>query len=1063
MRLNKYLTSTLFTGLFLTAAAMTHAQAAGQTVLAPTGNWAISKIEKEKQGGSYCTLSRKYENGAVLSLARNETEEYSLALDFQKPTFQKDRALKINLQPGPGQLRAYDMMPTSERAVVVRLGWDEGFFNALDKSQQMKVTLGEQSYAFAMPEIARGQADLKECMDGLKAAKNKGEAKEQVATKDVLAAEPGQTSAAFAAEKTADAAAATMAKAEVAAEETAKESKGFFASLTDGFDLKGGKKQNKTQIARKNFGKSSQEGEDQNDIMPAAQGDVAAPDTSLVADAGKTPAPLPPPVVEEKAAIVKAKESAAAAPAPSPAPEKEAKKPIETAKAKVEPAKTPEPVKEAKAATPAPVTPAVDAEAQKKAAAIAEQNKALEQQIATLRKEVQQRPDADELAMAQARLKEQEIKNQQLQESLRQSQTRIAETAINTETKSMQQIVDLQTRLDAAQKDNASMAKQLESLRLKQENGDISAVAGNWDLEQATKRYNEAEREIRRLGMELEQEKTSCNREKSNIEAMLFDPAVTERKQMERLSQLQADLDAAQKKLAENQKQVQAAVDQQLAEKTKSIEGEKATLAQQLSAAQKQSADKDVTVASLQKQLDVANAANATQAKNAVQLADMQKTLAAKDAAIADLQKQVTTAQIAPAEKTQMQAQIDSMKAALAQKDQQIASLQTQAQTPKTDPVAQQQISSLQTQNQAMTQNIEAMKLALANKDKAIAEAQAAAQTAAETPKTDPAVTKQLADLQSTMAQLKKDNDALRDQNVVLRQQSEKLQLQLSDVQSSGTARADQVASAQLQVDDMKRQMEMKDRQNVTYQNQLAALQQENTQLKGRLTVADGNRSSSTAEVSELTRQVQSLQRQISDLQTRASQQQVSAAAPAYNNVAPAAGSYAAAATKPAIESVALAAPSVTTTGGSSGYSQSSIQSLLQKAGVSAGNLQRASSGFVNADNYGWTDSNNVRGLASVRAMSGTSFQSLVDQYIAYQKGQCQGDFASMPSPSNGAGGKQMALYEVACVGGNSLSSSILFFEDQGRFIAIANQTPAADMDVAMDSRDRIANFVRGL
>lgn len=1060
MRLNKYLGSTLFTGLFITVAAMTHAQAAGQAVLEPTGNWAISKIEKEKQGGSYCTLSRKYGNGVVLSLARNETEEYSLALDFQKPTFQKDRALKINLQPGPGQLRAYDMMPTSERAVVVRLGWDEGFFNALDKSQQMKVTLGEQSYAFAMPEIARGQADLKECMDGLKAAKTGEPAKEQVATNDVLAAQPGQASAAFAAEKTADAAAATMAKAAEEPQKTSAESKGFFASLTDGFDLKG-KEQDKTQVARKNFGKSSQDGDDQNAIIPASGEGVAAPDTSLMADAGKTQAPLPPPVAEEKAAAVKVKEDMPApVAAQTPAPEKETKKPLETAKAKIEPVKAPEPVKEAKA----PVMPApapVDAEAQKKAAAIAEQNKALEQQIANLRKEVQQRPDADELAMAQARLKEQEIKNQQLQETLRQSQTRIAETAINTETKSMQQIVDLQTRLDAAQKDSAVMAKQLESLRLKQEDGQINAVSGDWDLEQATKRYNEAEREIRRLGLELEQEKTSCNREKSNIEAMLFDPAVTERKQIERLNQLQAELDAAQKKAASNQKQIQAAVDQQLADKTKSVQAEKAALNQQLVAAQKQSADKDVTLTSLQKQLDVANAANAAQAKGVAQLADMQKTLAARDATIADLQKQATTAQMAPAEKTQMQSQIDSMKAALAQKDQQIASLQTQA--PKADSVSQQQITSLQTQNQAMTQNIEAMKLALANKDKAIAEAQSVAQTASSAPKVDPAVTKQLADLQSTMAQLKKDNDILRDQNVVLRQQSDKLQLQLSDVQSSGAARADQVASAQLQADDLKRQMEMKDRQNVTYQNQLAALQQENTQLKSRLTVADGNRSSSTAEVSELTRQVQSLQRQISDLQARASQQTSAATAPvAYNNMAPAAGSYAAAATKPAIESVALAAPSVTAQG-SSGYSQSSIQSLLQKAGVSAGNLQRASGGFVDADNYGWTDSNNVRGLASVRAMSGTSFQSLVDQYIAYQKGQCQGDFASMPSPSNGGAGKQISLYEVACVGGSSLSSSILFFEDQGRFIAIANQTPAADMDVAMDSRDRIANFVRGL
>ena len=193
MRLNRYLASTLFAGLFVTASFLSPAMGQEQA-LQPQGAWAITKIDKSTQGGnSYCTLSRKYDNGVVLSLGRNQAEEYSLAIDFQKQVFTKDKSLKINLQPGPGQIRAYDLMPASEKAVVVRLGWDAGFFGALNKSQQMKVKIADKNYAFAMPEIAKGQDDLEECMEGLQAAAKGSKDGDKTAAsnnKDVLNADP---------------------------------------------------------------------------------------------------------------------------------------------------------------------------------------------------------------------------------------------------------------------------------------------------------------------------------------------------------------------------------------------------------------------------------------------------------------------------------------------------------------------------------------------------------------------------------------------------------------------------------------------------------------------------------------------------------------------------------------------------------------------------------------------------------------------------------------------------------------------------------------------------------
>ena len=467
---------------------------------------------------------------------------------------------------------------------------------------------------------------------------------------------------------------------------------------------------------------------------------------------------------------------------------------------------------------------------------------------------------------------------------------------------------------------------------------------------------------------------------------MLFDPAVADRQQIERLSKLEDDLNAAQAKLADQQKQVQEAVSQQLAVKAQAIEAEKAAAAAQIASLQKSLADREAAVATLQKTAQESKTAATDNDILTRQLGDMQKLVAAKDQEIASLKK---------------------------------------------EPDQSQEVV-------ALNAHIKKLADTLVAKDKALAEFAAA-------PKADPSLQKSLTDLQASQAALKAESDTMRDQNIVLRNESEKLRLQLADAVGNGSTRADRVASMQLEMDNLKRQIQMKDTQNATYQNQIAVLQQESTQLKNRLTVSDDS-----SEVGALSREVQELKKQISAMDRLSKAKPVadrSASATQFNAVQPAAGT------------------SVYTQSATSAtYGAGDLQNLLQKSGISAGGLQKASSGFSGADNFAWTDSS-IKGLASVKAMGGTSFDTMVDQYIGYQRGQCgSGDFASMPSPSNGSATKRMALYEIACVsGGNSTSSSLIFFEDQGRFIAIANEIGAADMDIAMDSRDRIAGFVRGL
>ena len=138
------------------------------TELTPQSGWNVNKIEgNENTTDSYCALSRQYDQGVILTLGRNQAQEYSLAIDFQTAQLNTEKAVSLTLQPGPGQIRAYEMMPASQRAIVIRLGYDESFFQSLETSRFLKAEVDGKHYQFNIPDINKGQTQLTSCMQGL--------------------------------------------------------------------------------------------------------------------------------------------------------------------------------------------------------------------------------------------------------------------------------------------------------------------------------------------------------------------------------------------------------------------------------------------------------------------------------------------------------------------------------------------------------------------------------------------------------------------------------------------------------------------------------------------------------------------------------------------------------------------------------------------------------------------------------------------------------------------------------------------------------------------------------
>ncbi|MCF8495859.1 MAG: hypothetical protein K9G62_04235, partial [Alphaproteobacteria bacterium] len=133
--------------------------------LSPQTDWAVTRAYGQGQNaGGYCALARRYEQNTILTLAQNSSEEMSLALDFQRPKFDASSNVRVVLDPGAGQQREYSIRPVSEKALVVRLGRDAAFFQALRKTGYLRAEIGNQIFSFNMADIDIGNSELVSCV-----------------------------------------------------------------------------------------------------------------------------------------------------------------------------------------------------------------------------------------------------------------------------------------------------------------------------------------------------------------------------------------------------------------------------------------------------------------------------------------------------------------------------------------------------------------------------------------------------------------------------------------------------------------------------------------------------------------------------------------------------------------------------------------------------------------------------------------------------------------------------------------------------------------------------------
>lgn len=611
-------TTAFFAFSLLASTSITPAQAAVHTA---ETNWAINKVVSASSG-SYCTMAQRYDDDTVVTVARNQSGEYSLAFDFIKPYFPGAKPTTVSVQPGGATSQSFEVIPQSDKIVVIGIGSNDSFINAMKGATKLDFQVSGQTHTFNTQKFASAAEELKTCAASMQAPASSPLAPQQVAQ----AAPPVQKTApvslqAAAVEPAASASvsqandlpvptgtivaamvsqpAASSAPVPAAIPAPAQAGKTTAALEAENALLKQALAQARQDLERAqttsnaSAASTAELNKAKADLAAAAasnqslQAQLATVNQSVTQLQAQTAQAST--VAEQMAALQKqnadmktqleasnrnlAQLQTQSAQTPALTSQiatlqkqnADMKAQLDTSNSTVAQLQT----KSAQAEGAASQMAAL----QKQASDMKSQLDAANQTVAQLQtKAVQTASSADQLAVLQKQNTDMKAQLDAATQNVAQLQSRLAAAPIAVDnskeisqlqnqvaglkqqlssaqsqppaTASASDLNDLRSQLQTARNENQGLKQQMEQLQSGVDQKLSAASANNWDLEQATKRYQESQREIRRLGALVQSQQKEFKKEKDAVEAQLFDPAITEQAQ-------QAKLDALQSRIAE--------------------------------------------------------------------------------------------------------------------------------------------------------------------------------------------------------------------------------------------------------------------------------------------------------------------------------------------------------------------------------------------------------------------------------------------------------------------------------------------------------------------------------
>lgn len=625
-------------------------------------SWAVSRVASSSLG-SYCTMAQKYSDDTVLTLAQNVKGEYSLALDFKDKKFTEGKKQSVSIAIDGGKARSFDTVPQTEKTAVIGIGKDTDFIQKISGAGKLTVNVGSDTSDFGLSEFKAGQSEMGVCIDALQKPAEPLEKAVTTSPKPVVHKSE------------------IAMKTAVVSDSNEPSVEGLLAAMPKpSADI--------TPL------------QEQEEIIPVT------PVKSKIADSSEKAASLQMEVASLREENAKLSRSLA-----------EQRKAFEDRQSNTDGAALNE-LKEKLEAAKAENKNLNDQLAQMSAKPVStkdntenlkltESVKALQQENQTLKNQIQiyasakdsQSVNADALAKLQA----ENADLKQVIASLKSAPKEAAVASVSDDevNKLRADNRKLNSELDLAKTEKATLQTQAANLQKDLENKQLKMSGGSWDLEQATRRYQESQREIVRLGALLQTQDVKCANEKKDIEYMLFDPAIATKAQISMLNSLEDQIREKDEKVKAAEAQLASAKPQASPDQDAKIAELQKTVAQ----AQTELAEKKQQLADAQIQIQKVQASQSDLASKDKDMAALKADLAKKAQQLSDAQAKLTVA-------SQKDAELASVKTLLSQTQAQLATEQANAQKIDVKAQAQQSaeqaaaIAALQLQVQQANQTI---------------------------------------------------------------------------------------------------------------------------------------------------------------------------------------------------------------------------------------------------------------------------------------------------------------------------------------------------------------------
>lgn len=155
-------------GLSATTQALTP-PASNLGTLRPQDQWKVGTVDAAS-GSAYCAMVGNFDKQVVLAFARNPDGLGSVALDFRNNFFEAGAEYEVSLKTQGIRSRTLVGRASSEKSVVVQIGQDDAFFDALGRDGALDIAMPSVDVTFALKKFASSYKNLVECSAGLDAA-----------------------------------------------------------------------------------------------------------------------------------------------------------------------------------------------------------------------------------------------------------------------------------------------------------------------------------------------------------------------------------------------------------------------------------------------------------------------------------------------------------------------------------------------------------------------------------------------------------------------------------------------------------------------------------------------------------------------------------------------------------------------------------------------------------------------------------------------------------------------------------------------------------------------------